>query len=874
MDRRFVIQVSASIPKKKSPIAGKSKYYAKFCIGDSSKETTTRKEEKKRVLWDDTLWLEGDEPLTLEVHTYRKHSFGKDEYVGCHKEDIGSLLERGNDAGIANVAYFLICANCLVLRAAVEVVDTDAQITLKFNVLIQKKVVVGTADDLQARDAATKATSGVQQLVVTTPAAVQIATGAVGTTTDVVNTVQSLETTWAPLLQKIKLFTTIVDGIAEIHPYTSLAWSVLSAANQVLVAQVRDDRVIRLAATMNDTFTFIDDAEPLKAVKAHMKTITLMVQQATECGYFIADYTRKKSFWIRTAKYTLSDIDTKITDYENFKELKDAFHQDVAVQTGVTVFRMMNHVKDTGASSVVSIRSAVSPGSGIAAATDLNDMPYAFGARYTQEKGCLPGTRESIINKICEILNDANDSSSRVCLLTGVAGSGKSAIAHTIARRFDQQDRLGSSYCFDRSHAANRNPGNFFSTIARDLADHNPQYKQFLWDAVKDNRALRTSTSPLEQLEEFLVKPTDGLDTIGPLVIVVDALDECGDYTTRRHLLAAVSQQISQLALGIRLLITARPEHDILDALQSSHTVTTVQLDDVDPAQTNEDLAKYIEWSLGKYPELDDQWPDKGWCKHLVNLSEHLFQWAFTACRFIEGDGYAGADPFIRWIRTWPIGQVILGQLFHTSNLGRFQEVMGITLGVKEPLSLAALTGLFGGSGDVQRILKPMGSLLAGVTNSEKPIQPLHTSFRDFLLDKNRSHAFSISITSLHHLQLGTASLKCMTQLLKFNMCNLEDSFISNSVVPNLQERIQLAIPSQLAYACQNWMKHLEQTVCTSDLMQEVSTFFKGYFPFWMEAISLLCHSNPITMISSALDSCASLQSWSKVGSQYYRSSC
>ena len=47
---------------------------------------------------------------------------------------------------------------------------------------------------------------------------------------------------------------------------------------------------------MSDVFTFVHDAELLKKIEAHIKTITLLVQQVTECGYFIAEYTKQKNF--------------------------------------------------------------------------------------------------------------------------------------------------------------------------------------------------------------------------------------------------------------------------------------------------------------------------------------------------------------------------------------------------------------------------------------------------------------------------------------------------------------------------------------------------------------------------------------------------
>jgi len=65
----------------------------------------------------------------------------------------------------------------------------------------------------------------------------------------------------------------------------------------VLVNQKnRDEQIIRLAGTMSDVFTFVHDAEPLKAIESHMKVMTLLTQQVTECGYFITEYAKQKSF--------------------------------------------------------------------------------------------------------------------------------------------------------------------------------------------------------------------------------------------------------------------------------------------------------------------------------------------------------------------------------------------------------------------------------------------------------------------------------------------------------------------------------------------------------------------------------------------------
>ena len=254
-------------------------------------------------------------------------------------------------------------------------------------------------------------------------------------------------------------------------------------------------------------------------------------------------------------------------------------------------------------------------------------MPYAFGARYVEEKGCLPGTRESLLAEICDILNNPNSDASRICLLTGVAGSGKSAVAHSIARLYDGQKRLGSSYCFASSDVASRNPKNLFSTIARDLSDHDPQYKSALLEVVKDNRALRASTSAFEQMRKLIIEPSQCLDTIGPIVVVIDALDESGDEASRQQLLQAISQQVTDdsLPANLRFLITARPESDILTTLPPGPQIIRKQMGDAPQDVVDGDIRRFIYHSLHQFTQLESSWPNQEWCRLLVCHSQHLF---------------------------------------------------------------------------------------------------------------------------------------------------------------------------------------------------------------------------------------------------------
>jgi len=93
-----------------------------------------------------------------------------------------------------------------------------------------------------------------------------------------------------------------------------MAWNILSAVHkarsshtmrmhfdlnlsQTILAQVdRDCCIIRLVEIMDDVYSFVKEAEPMKKIESHGRIIALMAQQTTECAYFIRDYAMNKSF--------------------------------------------------------------------------------------------------------------------------------------------------------------------------------------------------------------------------------------------------------------------------------------------------------------------------------------------------------------------------------------------------------------------------------------------------------------------------------------------------------------------------------------------------------------------------------------------------
>ncbi|KAG9312578.1 hypothetical protein JVU11DRAFT_6974 [Chiua virens] len=860
------IELSTRKTPKKFGLA--RQYYVEFSLGDTLRSTKKTKQTENGVLWDDKIHFNGDDASVLVVKVYRNHRIpGKqDEVVGNLTYTIGQVISKLNDNLFEEHIH----------KDPSKAADSSAaDFTFKFIFTANSRQPLD-ADERQAEyavDAAKQAAEAMHP----TPSALD-------TATQVVNNSQTFATTWNVLLQRIKLFDQIVTGIAEIHPYTSLAWSVISVAHKALVSQKdRDDQITCLAGTMGDVLAFVKDADPLKAVKAHVDPLKVLTQQLMECAYFIRDYAEHRSFPTRMVKYAFSNTNAMIVDYQSkLQALRDAFLRGVELQTGITVVRMMSVIEHNDKLIEQTVEDK-----------DLDDMPYAKGARYDEDKGCLAGTREEMLRELREILSNPAEDAPRVCLLTGLAGSGKSAVAHSIARWFDGHKRLVSSYCFARTDVARRNPTNLFSTVARDLCDLDAEYKSALWKVVGKRRSLRTSEVPKEQLERLIIEPSKHIQAIGPLVVVIDALDECGDQASRQQLVLAISRLVTETSFpsNLRFLITTRPENDILAKLPPGPRLAHKKMTEISELMVDADIQKFIRHSLDECSsELDLS--NQDWCRLLVHRSQHLFQWAATACKFIQGFGSIGLGPsaqleiLLKTHRTevgYPLDELyktVLLQLFNSApGQDRFREVMGVVLALKEPLPLPSLSNLFRGHlkitvdipedvpidvpVDVRAMVSSLASLLDGACDDQKPVRPLHASFYDFLRDSKRSSAFHVPFLPQHSLTLGQASLACMCRMLKFNICGLADSRILNDKISGLSGHVDEAIPPHLSYSCLYWMDHLQHTSCSSDLISEIILFFKRFFPYWLEVISLLSLSSA-SPISSALQTCITLQHWAQ----------
>lgn len=467
-------------------------------------------------------------------------------------------------------------------------------------------------------------------------------------------------------------------------------------------------------------------------------------------------------------------------------------------------------------------------------------------------KICLEGTRTEVLAEIIDWVCSGDDPQ-RVFWLSGAEGTGKSAIVHTVARWLKEAGRLGSFLSFDVTQQRDPRSERLFTTVAGHFTNFDLELRQAVADTVSTDSALLTTADMLSQWERLVLNPLrKSSPRLGPVVLVIDALDECGLSTSREIILHVLADESTQLPPNVRVLVTSRSAGDIDVALEGRPHVRAMSLDHMPHESVERDIRFYISHRV--HALRDEQYA------LLTTKADGLFEWARIACDLISSPDQGGLPPddLFERIRSLAGGEprspldqlytIILKRAIHDSPPARyrFSSVMRQVLGTLEPLPMASLNEMrsfFPAPQDpsnVESILKSIAPLVAGVTDPTSPVRLFHASFQDFLTDRARSGEFFVELNGVHH-DLAISTLAGMKNGLQFNICGLESSYLRNSDVPDLAQRIRERFSPHLSYSCRFWTAHVHGSTFDTHLANELCSFFKDQrLLFWFEALGLL----------------------------------
>lgn len=492
------------------------------------------------------------------------------------------------------------------------------------------------------------------------------------------------------------------------------------------------------------------------------------------------------------------------------------------------------------------------------------------------KSGVLPDTRVDLISVILSWAQ-TNDPDQSMYMITGGAGTGKSTLAFSLAEELQKRDQLGASFFFSRDTTDVAGTQNFVGAVALQLASHSPFLRTEIIKAIQS----RTGTPPIEEdFQQLIVQPCSKLPPESPpIVIIVDALDECLDHDQRNELLHLLSTKCTGTPL--KILLTGRPETHH----RFTHRANCI-LHELDKKIVDQDIKKVIQDGFRKVSQEWDcgnNWYAITDVDQLVANSGGLFIYVSTTIKFLLLAN--GVTPRVKLRRILDEGaksklgpqnalDALYAQVLNSALpkdateadqemfFNAAMPVIGFVVLLQQPLSASSLAGLLrydmgGQSGDtlikdsfdVRAALNPLGSVILLPSDDDNPIRPLHASFHDFITDPDRRwRGSNTSIrdffinSEIYHSRIAAACLGHLSETLqKNNVLDLPNPLILTHHVANLDEIIKTHLTLQLQYACTYGLSHLIKVFTLSNsLINQLFQFLQTNLMRYLEVLSVL----------------------------------
>jgi hypothetical protein len=444
-----------------------------------------------------------------------------------------------------------------------------------------------------------------------------------------------------------------------------------------------------------------------------------------------------------------------------------------------------------------------------------------------------------------------------------MAGTGKSTIAHTVARDYFEQGRLAASFFFSRGGGDAGNASKFVTTIAIQLAVHIPPVERHIWDAITACSII-ASQSLADQWRQLVLRPLlklEGNDTYPSYVMIIDALDECEDENDIRLILRLLAEARSLKKVRLRVLITSRPEVPIRNGFCniSAGEHHGFILHDIEAAIVNHDIFIFLEHQMGLIGQewhLGASWPGEQALRRLVINASGLFIWAATAYRFIHEGRHRAARRLSMMLEGSTLTRTpehhlndvyikVLKSTIHKEDLeedkedtySMLKQVLGTIVLLYLPLSIKSLSKLLTlPAGAMEGGLADLHAILDIPKDTSRALRLHHPSFRDFLLNKNRCSDPNFWVNEKQaHQALADCCIQLMSQTLKKDVCELYAPGYQAAQVES--SRIQKCLPPEVQYSCLYWVQHLHRSGSHTHDNEEVYQFLQAHLLHWLEAL-------------------------------------
>ena len=186
----------------------------------------------------------------------------------------------------------------------------------------------------------------------------------------------------------------------------------------------------------------------------------------------------------------------------------------------------------------------------------------------------MQGTRVKILEELDNWASNAN--SCKVYWMVGMAGIGKSTIAHTFCENLEAKNILGGSFFASRAYEKTSNARLIIPVIAHALARASPYIKVEVVKAIEDDPTLAEPTyiNMDEQFRRLVYDPVRTIAGVGDKlykVVVIDAVDECANLEVVARFIKLVLELSSKISL--KIFLASRDEYQVRKAFESRGSI-------------------------------------------------------------------------------------------------------------------------------------------------------------------------------------------------------------------------------------------------------------------------------------------------------------
>ncbi|KAF8327570.1 uncharacterized protein EI90DRAFT_2927920 [Cantharellus anzutake] len=444
-------------------------------------------------------------------------------------------------------------------------------------------------------------------------------------------------------------------------------------------------------------------------------------------------------------------------------------------------------------------------------------------------------------------------------LLTAVAGAGKTSIALTIAERCVSEEDVSLLLRFFFKAGKRSRPNLLFSGIAQALADHDPAYRTFIASTLRNDPSLPTA-SFATQFKELVALPLlrKPPPSDRPMVIIIDALDEC-DKDVLEPLADVLGDQVPRLPSSIKFFITSRQLVLVNRYLSPDYPINRLTIDLLDEANV-QDCARFIRFQLQKLGKLHRSLQrtlqdEDNMVQEISKRANGLFIWISTIFRYME---VANKNPMMTLESLLDTGaerpevpaEKMMDDLY-ISILKKcawededfahdYPVVMGAIFVAQQPLSITAWDAILSPflKSSAQYVFAELAPLLSGVEDHYTPVCILHQSFHDFIADRIDPRTISPHCSPVGvETENARLALRCI-EILNQDLCHVKGLGLIENLSEN-DEMLRIS-PKELSehfhYACCHIVHHLSRVQEPSqELAMSVAMFLSQEATRWME---------------------------------------